>query len=380
MKLIVVGARGVTRDLLRRLGERWQVTVVDSDADRIAVAGKVRDIDGLEGDGSSRVVLDRAGIGHADSLVAATLDDDVNLEVCRIGIDIGILRIAAVAADPERIGDYRAMDVSVWSPDSLAARQLEIGLEPRRVSSTAFAQGKAEAIEFRIAPDSPVRGASLKGIASESWLVAAILRDGRLIVPHGDTVLETDDLVTVVGAARDFSLLVRTFTSDAARFPQDFGNSVAVALDGPDDLAGPFAEAVSLTRNSLANTVIVVHRRIESLREQVRVEEVSDLLAAAADRAEGVELRFRPVDGIPARILGVVADEESVGVVVRPPSAGGLFGSMRAARELPWLAGRPCFPAAQARTRRSSLLLATRHRGPQRPAPRSTSHPMERAW
>ena len=89
-----------------------------------------------------------------------------------------------------------------------------------------------------------------------------------------------------------------------ARFPQDFGNSVAVALDGPDDLAGPFAEAVSLTRNSLANTVIVVHRRIESLREQVRVEEVSDLLAAAADRAEGVELRFRPVDGIPARNPG----------------------------------------------------------------------------
>ncbi len=35
MRLIVVGARGATRELLRRLGERWEVTVVDPDIENL---------------------------------------------------------------------------------------------------------------------------------------------------------------------------------------------------------------------------------------------------------------------------------------------------------------------------------------------------------
>ena len=83
---------------------------------------------------------------------------------------------------------------------------------------------------------------------------AAILRDNELIVPHGNTVLRTDDRVTVVGAAADFSLIVRTFTAGAARFPLDFGKRVAVILDSRADLDGPVGEAINLTRNTVTNT------------------------------------------------------------------------------------------------------------------------------
>ena len=35
MQLIVIGAGGITRDLLRGLSEAWQVTVVDNDQERL---------------------------------------------------------------------------------------------------------------------------------------------------------------------------------------------------------------------------------------------------------------------------------------------------------------------------------------------------------
>ena len=176
MRLIVVGARGATRDLLRRLGERWEATVVDPDIDLLARAANVREIDQVVGDGSSRVILSRARIGDVDAIVAATGDDDVNLEVCRLGIEAGLVRVIAVAVDPERLAAYRDLGVAAFAPDSLAARRLETQLEPRRVSSVAFADGRAEAIEVRITDDSPVRGLALKDLHSESWLVATVGR------------------------------------------------------------------------------------------------------------------------------------------------------------------------------------------------------------
>lgn len=335
MRVIVVGAGGTTRELLRRLSEVWDPTVVDTDPERLAEAEKVRRIVPVVGDGSSQVVLKRASLDEADALVAATNDDSVNLEVSRIGLEAGLLRVLAVAADPERLADYRELQVPAFSPDSLTARHIEVNLEPRRVSSTAFADGRAEAIEVRIAPDSPVRGKALKELRSESWLVAAILRGGRLIVPHGDTVLEMDDLVTVVGAAADFSLIVRTFTGGEARFPLDFGKRVAVAVDSVGHLEGPVAEAINLTRNSQASSLVLVHRRLENVRDEARAAEISELLDRASELAEAIEVRRRAVDGPPSRALISLPQDESVGLLVLPaPGSGEVLGRLSVVRLL----------------------------------------------
>jgi len=336
MRAIVVGAGGATRALLRRLGEVWDITVIDTDTERLELAGRVRSIDAVAGDGSSRVVLERAGIAEADALVAATNDDEVNLEVSRIARRAGLVRVVAIAADPEYLPDYRDAGVPAFAPDSLAARQVELSLEPRRVTSTAFAHGRAEAIEFRITSDSPVRGAALRDLHSSSWLVAAILRDGRLIVPHGDSTLETGDQVTVVGAAADFSLIVRTFTAGEARFPLDFGKRVAVALESERDLGGPVAEAINMTRNSLASSLLVVHRRAEGIRDEAQAAQLAAMLERLDEVAGGVEVKRRPVDGDPGRALEAVAAEESVGVVVLRAPAGSfrLLRSVRALRRV----------------------------------------------
>ena len=66
MKAIVVGAGGTTRDLLRRLGDLWDVTVIDTDEERLARAVDVRTISVIHGDGSSRVILDQAGLGEGN--------------------------------------------------------------------------------------------------------------------------------------------------------------------------------------------------------------------------------------------------------------------------------------------------------------------------
>lgn len=347
MRVIVVGARGATRDLLRRLGERWDVTVVDPDEELLARAAHVRAIEPIEGDGSSRVTLGRARLSEADAIVAATDHDDVNLEVCRLAIEAGLVRVLAMAVDPERLHEYRELGVPAFAPDSLAARRLEIQLEPRRVSSTAFADGRAEALEVRITEDSPVRGMALKELHSDSWLVAAVVRGEQFIVPHGSTVLQTGDLVTVVGGTADYSRIVRTFTAGEARFPLDFGKGVLVAVDAAADADAALGEALALTRHSSADEIIVVHRAVP---EDDESNEMSILFERVEAFAEGVDVRFHAVTGDPTRRVEAVIAEESVGVVVVPlPEKMGRLRTVRLLRrtrgwERPVLFARGTYP------------------------------------
>jgi Trk K+ transport system NAD-binding subunit len=318
MRLILIGAGGVSRELLRRLGDMWEVTVVDPSSDLLARAGYLRSVQKVIGDGSSRVVLQRAGLERADAFIAASEDDEVNLEACRIARTQGVLRVAAVADDPERVADYRELGVAAESPDSLAARRLELGLESRRISSMAFADGKAEAIEFLLEPDSPVRGKALEELAAENWIVGAVLRRGELIVPHGDTVLEESDSVTVVGKSTAFTDIVRTFAGGESRFPLDYGKRVAVYAEREPREDGIVAEALHLVRNSAASALVVVHEDLGDVRDETRADATREALARAERMADGVEVRRRALTGKPVEALASVPQRESVGVVVVP--------------------------------------------------------------
>ncbi|MGI9642576.1 MAG: NAD-binding protein, partial [Acidimicrobiia bacterium] len=90
MRAVVVGAGASARELIRRLGDSWSVTVIDPDPDRLRLAEKIRDVETVEGDGSSVVVLRDAGIDHAVTVVAATGSDDVNIEVAKLAREAGV--------------------------------------------------------------------------------------------------------------------------------------------------------------------------------------------------------------------------------------------------------------------------------------------------
>ncbi len=314
MRLIVVGAGGSARALLRRIGEVWEVTVVDTDQSLLAEIAAVRTVTTVVGDGTRPEVLAEAGLAGAAAVVAAHNDDEVNLAVCRVAGDKGVLA-TAVVAEPERLDDYRRIDVAAFSPDNLAARRVVSLLERRREFSAAIAGGLAEGVDFRVLADSPVRGSALRDVTHEGWLIVSVVRNGEMIVPHGGTVLETDDLVTVVGSAEAHPAIVAAFTSGIARFPTDFGTSVGVALNDESDLAGPVAEAVELAAISAAESVTLIHRIGEDDAEQKRGEALIEAVIASN---RDVPVRTRGISGNPDdAVLGWPLDG-AVGLVVVP--------------------------------------------------------------
>jgi len=326
LRAILVGTGGIGRAVLARLGRHWEVTAIDLHEDRLADVADPPRIRTLLGDGSSRVTLDRAGLAGADAVVVAVRDDEVALEVCRLALGASVPRVVAMVVSAARTTEFTRLGVTAVSPDRLAARRVELTLEPRRVESAAFADGHAEAIEFRLAPDSPIVGRPLADISLHGWLIAAVLRAGELIVPHGRTKLEAGDRVTVVGPAADHATMVRVFTEGDVRFPLSFGRRVGVVLPAGDQAV--LDEAIRFTRLTAADGLVVVHPRRAAL-DDVAAERLEGRLETLRAEVPGIDFVEGGRERVGLADLLAARAAQHIGCLVVPRPRG-LRGARRA--------------------------------------------------
>ena len=168
-----------------------------------------------------------------------------------------ILRLSSIINDSSHIDKFKELDVELVEPDILLARRFEHILEPRRVVSQAFAGGRAEALEIEISSDSPVRGKKLREIGSDYYIVGALLRKGKVIIPHGDTEIETGDLVTIVLQSGAFSNVINLFSGSESRFPLEFGKDIVVVLDNEKNLKN-LSESEFFIRNTKATSLKLI--------------------------------------------------------------------------------------------------------------------------
>ena len=257
MKVIIVGAHGEAKELINRVSSGWSISVIDLDQEKLRNFTTNRQIDKIQGDATSSLVLKKAGLDEATAIVTLTLSDEVNLEILKIAKQNNILRLSSIINDSSHIDKFKELDVELVEPDILLARRFEHILEPRRVVSQAFAGGRAEAIEIEISSDSPVRGKKLREIGSDYYIVGALLRKGKVIIPHGDTEIETGDLVTIVLQSGAFSNVINLFSGSESRFPLEFGKDIVVVLDNEKNLKN-LSESEFFIRNTKATSLKLI--------------------------------------------------------------------------------------------------------------------------
>ena len=257
MKVIIVGAHGEAKELINRVSSGWSISVIDLDQEKLRNFSTNRQIDKIQGDATSSLVLKKAGLDEATAIVTLTLSDEVNLEILNIAKQNNILRLSSIINESSNAGKFKDLDVDLVEPDILLARRFEHILEPRRVVSQAFAGGRAEALEIEISSDSPVRGKKLREIGSDYYIVGAVLRKGKVIIPHGDTEIETGDLVTVVLQSGAFSNVINLFSGSESRFPLEFGKDIVVVLDNEKNLKN-LSESEFFIRNTKATSLRLI--------------------------------------------------------------------------------------------------------------------------
>ncbi len=209
MRILVVGDGKVGHVLAEHLTrEGHDVVIVDIDEEALQRSEDTLDVMCIRGNGANAKTLIDAGAQKADIIIAATASDETNMRCCLVAKRLGTQYAIARIRDPEYNESLNLLrheldiDMAI-NPERATAQEISRLLRfPFANNIESFARGRVEMVEFRAQEHDVVVGRPLREIAAKvhgipQVLYAAVERDGSVIIPGGDFVIEPGDRVHV---------------------------------------------------------------------------------------------------------------------------------------------------------------------------------------
>lgn len=220
MNIIIAGIGKVGRVLAQHLtAEGHSLTLIDQNNQVLEKLVVQYDAIGVQGNCAAKTILEQAGVGDADLVIAATNADEVNLLCCMTahGINPRVHTIARIR-DPEyteqimTMRDTFPLSMTV-NPEKQAAMEIERLLKfPGFLRRESFAKDRSQIVELRIDSGSKLKNVSLMDMSSIvkcRVLVCAVLRNGQAVAPRGNFVLQEGDRIFVTAPTSDLAVLLK---------------------------------------------------------------------------------------------------------------------------------------------------------------------------
>ena len=226
MKVIICGAGQVGWQIARHLsGELNDVTIVDSNPDLVRLAADTLDVQGIPGFASHPDVLDRAGAGDADMIIAATHSDEVNMVTCQVAHSVFAVQrkiarlrsqsyLDVIYSDLYR-RDHMPIDVVISPEREVAAAAMQRLSAPAAFDTETFMGGKAQLLGITIEDECPVVNTPLRQLtdlfSTLRSIVVGVRREGSLFAPQSGDQLFVGDETYVFCHVDDISRTLEIF-------------------------------------------------------------------------------------------------------------------------------------------------------------------------
>lgn len=206
MKIVIVGCGKVGFALAKQLSdEGHDITVVDTNAERIERITETLDVMGYVGNGTSVSLFQELDIDNVDVFVAVTGSDELNLLCCMFAKKTSNCHVIARVRNPVYSHEIdfikQQMGISVIiNPELAAAREIFSLLRfPGAEQIDTFADGRVHLIKFELKESYGLDGVLLKDISAilgTDILICAVERGQSVVIPGGNFALHSGDLVT----------------------------------------------------------------------------------------------------------------------------------------------------------------------------------------
>lgn len=203
MYVIIAGAGKVGWNLARELIEKeHEVTLIEGNRRRYLMVERELEHAVQYGDATELWVLERAGIGRADLVIAVTGDDEDNMLVCQVAKQKYLCeRIIARVNNPRNLEHFKLLGIQpAVSATDLILRLIEHEV-PRygRVQLLDLPEERLEIIEMEVGEGAPAAGRRVSEVdLPDGSLIISVLRDRGGFVPKADTVIQPGDEVLLV--------------------------------------------------------------------------------------------------------------------------------------------------------------------------------------
>lgn len=202
--IIVGGGRTGTQLAHMLLDQRHQVRIIDHRVDVLARLHREVPTEIIyEGSGLDLDTLAGAGIQEAHVVAATTTADEDNLVICYLARkQFGVPRTIARINDPRNawLFDQKfCVDVALNQASvmaSLIEEEMSLG---DMMTLLKLRRGAYSLVEEKIPPGAPAVGAALKDLGlNDNCVIAAIIRQGKVVLPRGISVFEAGDEILAI--------------------------------------------------------------------------------------------------------------------------------------------------------------------------------------
>ena len=205
---IIVGGGDITHYLCSMLSRTINLKVIDKSYEVCEeFAKEFKDVTVICGDETDHEFLIEEGAATCDAFVSTSNRDEENILLSLFAKNCGKAKIVTKInrTDYDDIIKHLDLDSSIY-PKGITADMI---LRYVRATKNAFGsnvetmynviKGKVEASEFKVTQGSPICAAPLMQLHfKKDVIVAAILREGELIIPRGSDVILPGDSVIIV--------------------------------------------------------------------------------------------------------------------------------------------------------------------------------------
>ena len=231
MRIMIIGAGQVGRHLSRKFSAEGQdVVLIDRNVTRLRRLERELNILAVHGSGASIRVLEDAGIDNTELFIAVTDSDEVNLVACLLSKKYSVKkRVARVRNEdflsPEAPLNEKALGIDMLiSPDRAMTDEIMQLITVSEAFDTAeFADGQVSLLGYVINENNPCVNYSLQKLkqrkGSYRYVVAAIIRNEKTIIPGGDDRIEIGDKVYLMVRKQDIPEVENMFNL-ASKLPE----------------------------------------------------------------------------------------------------------------------------------------------------------------
>ena len=218
MKIAVVGAGKLGMKVVNALvGGNHSITVIDKNE---AILNKIsQQYDVLVSCGNAKQIslLRRESINTFDFLIACTDSDEKNIVIASFAKKLGCTKVIARVRDPEHMNQMdfikETMNIDhIVNPDlGITLEIYKYLVEKYTLTNGIFSSGKVSLVQFKAKRLPRLIDLSMVEVSKvlPNMLVVALSRNGKIIIPHGQTVIEAGDTVYLIGEKNQIADLHR---------------------------------------------------------------------------------------------------------------------------------------------------------------------------